>query len=175
MTTSSRSATRSRSNRLCLRPAANCPRQMVMRRPPTEVTFCVHGVMPAPTGCPATRPRSEIEIIMCPRPSARSHGQKGAADDGCMGRSRRAHHENPCACRCRRPPIDLVHGRTGPRRQARHRHARRPPARCNPARRPRAYDRDSIRSLAAQKRAWAKIPPKKNRTGSFSHCLGTRN
>lgn len=31
----------------------------------------------------------------------------------------------------------------------------------------RAYDSDAIRSLAAQKRAWANIPPKKNRTGSF--------
>jgi transposase len=32
----------------------------------------------------------------------------------------------------------------------------------------RAYDSDAIRSLAAQKQAWANIPPKKNRTGSFS-------
>ncbi|TIO64344.1 MAG: transposase [Mesorhizobium sp.] len=39
----------------------------------------------------------------------------------------------------------------------------------------RAYDSNAIRSLAAQKRAWANIPPKKNRTGSFSHSLRTRN
>lgn len=38
-----------------------------------------------------------------------------------------------------------------------------------------AYDSDAIRSLAAQKRAWASIPPKKKRTGSFSHSLPTRN
>jgi transposase len=31
----------------------------------------------------------------------------------------------------------------------------------------RAYDSDAIRSLAARKRAWANIPPKKNRTGTF--------
>jgi hypothetical protein len=32
----------------------------------------------------------------------------------------------------------------------------------------RAYDSDAIRSLAAQKQAWANIPPKNNRTASFS-------
>jgi hypothetical protein len=32
----------------------------------------------------------------------------------------------------------------------------------------RAYDSDAIRGLAAEKGAWANIPPKKNRTGSFS-------
>lgn len=31
----------------------------------------------------------------------------------------------------------------------------------------RAYDSDAIRTLAADKGAWANIPPKKNRTGSF--------
>lgn len=31
----------------------------------------------------------------------------------------------------------------------------------------RAYDNDAIRTLAADKGAWANIPPKKNRTGSF--------
>jgi transposase len=32
----------------------------------------------------------------------------------------------------------------------------------------RAYDSDAIRTLAAGRGAWANIPPKKNRTGSFS-------
>ncbi len=32
----------------------------------------------------------------------------------------------------------------------------------------RAYDSDVIRALAAERKAWANIPPKKNRTGSFS-------
>ena len=31
----------------------------------------------------------------------------------------------------------------------------------------RAYDSDAIRNLAAEQGAWANIPPKKNRTGSF--------
>ncbi len=31
----------------------------------------------------------------------------------------------------------------------------------------RAYDSDAIRALAAERKAWANIPPKKNRTGSF--------
>ena len=31
----------------------------------------------------------------------------------------------------------------------------------------RAYDTDAIRALAAEQKAWANIPPKKNRTGSF--------
>jgi transposase len=31
----------------------------------------------------------------------------------------------------------------------------------------RAYDSNAIRGLAAEKGAWANIPPKKNRTGSF--------
>jgi transposase len=32
----------------------------------------------------------------------------------------------------------------------------------------RAYDSDAIRTLATAKGAWANIPPKKNRTGTFS-------
>lgn len=36
---------------------------------------------------------------------------------------------------------------------------------CKPA--ARAYDSDVIRALAAERKAWANIPPKKNRTGSF--------
>lgn len=32
----------------------------------------------------------------------------------------------------------------------------------------RAYDNDAIRRLAKHKGAWANIPPKRNRTGSFS-------
>jgi len=31
----------------------------------------------------------------------------------------------------------------------------------------RAYDSNAIRDLAAQRGAWANIPPKKTRTGSF--------
>lgn len=34
----------------------------------------------------------------------------------------------------------------------------------------RAYDSDAIRNLAAEQGAWANIPPKKNRTGSFPFC-----
>jgi transposase len=36
----------------------------------------------------------------------------------------------------------------------------------------RAYDSDAIRDLAAERGAWANIPPKKNRTGSFPFSTG---
>lgn len=131
--------------------------------------------MPPLAGCPATRPRSEIEMIMCPRPPACRHGQKrGARRWLHESFPRRAHLEIHALVHAEGRPIDLVHGRTGPRRQARHSplDVLQPDAILLVD---RACDRDAIRSLAAQRRAWTNIPPKKNRTGGFSHSLRTHN
>lgn len=109
-----------------------------------------------------------IDFDLCPRSPARGHGKKGAGDDGGMGRSRGGLTSKIHAlvdAEGRPVSLRLTGGQI---------------ADCTEADAltdelgegdillaDKGYDSNAIRAKAAERRAWANIPPKANRKGSF--------